>query len=100
MCGDRHDVAHRFVIFRSRQTIPFEQAHTCLLGNAPALGGKVIPYWVTLAGVDESGRVDVDAIDPPTNVSDCSSTHFVERVRVMLGGESRSWGAQRRDGVE
>ena len=44
MGGDRHHVAHRRVIFRSRQTILFEQAHTRLLGNAPALGSKVIPY--------------------------------------------------------
>ena len=67
----------------------FEQAHARLLGNAPALSGKVIPYWVTLAAVDESGRIDVDAIDPPTNVGGRSSTHFVGIVGVILGGKSR-----------
>jgi hypothetical protein len=44
MGGDHHHVTHRFAIVRSRQTILFEETHTRLLGNAPAVGGKVIPY--------------------------------------------------------
>lgn len=44
MGGDRHHGAHWGIIFRSRQTILFEQADARLLGNAPALGSKVIPH--------------------------------------------------------
>jgi hypothetical protein len=92
MGGDRHHVAHRRVIFRSRQTIVFEQAHARLLGNAPTLGGKVIPYWLALAAVNEFGCIDVDAIDSPTSIRGRSSTHLGELIRVILGGNLGAWG--------
>jgi hypothetical protein len=100
MGGDRHHVAHWRVIFRSRPTIVLEQAHASLLGNAPTLGGKVIPYWLALAAANEFGCIDVDAIDSPTSIRGRSSTHLGELIRVILGGlsavtvsNSRSWAA-------
>src|SRR6476620_7513655 len=98
--GDRHHVVHRRVSSRSRQTILFEQTHSRLLSDAPPLHGKVIPYWLSLAGVDELGRIDVDAIESPTRVRGRSPKHLGEAIRMILGGKSGILGAQRPNGVE